>query len=198
MTVLMEDILKATKGRLIPLSAAHGCAGAVGDASGNYGPNVRRARRHFVVTGDGACAVILDEVETRKPSTLEWRLHSPAPITIGRNQARVGGQSKSLRVLFPGEGMHLRTLRNPPGCVPGRTVEVPRDNVLCARISRRSRTHFLPAVIAIGNNGGRAEASISINPRMLRILVHTGTKQREFCWRRSRAGWKFAGIRERG
>jgi len=190
--------LPGTKGRLWPLPAARECTGAVGDASRNYGPTVRRALRHFVVTADSSLVVILDEVRTRRPSTLEWRLHSPAPITVRRNQARVGDQAKSLRVLFPSEGMRLRTLQNPPGCIPGRTVDIPRDNVLCARVGARSRTHLLPAVIALGNAGARAEASFSAQPRILRVLVRTGGKLREFRWRPSRTGWIFAGMRRWG
>jgi len=79
-----------------------------GEAGGAYGNAMKRFTRHLLFVKPGLI-VIFDRLEAPKPSTFEWRLHSPTKMTVnGQGDVRVVSKQAACRVAFLApEGLKL-------------------------------------------------------------------------------------------
>lgn len=173
-----------TPGRIEPLPAVSPrVAGAVGDATANYGPPVRRARRHFAVV-DRAVVVLLDEIETDGDASAEWRLHSIHPIRAAGDRAEITAPRAALHVLFPKGAVAVSVLDDPEHLAPDK-----KDTVLLA-VAAPARTRLLPAVLFPAAPGEPAPAvTFTTAPDRVAVTVPRPAGAVTLAWRPGRAGW---------
>ncbi|MEN6347568.1 MAG: DUF4962 domain-containing protein [Armatimonadia bacterium] len=91
----------ASKGRIAEFQNNDGFCYATGDATAAYGGRLTKFQRHVLFCRPDYF-VILDELESAKPSTFQWLLHAKSPMALAQAQQQVTisqGQAR-LRVQF--------------------------------------------------------------------------------------------------
>ena len=136
----------------------------VGDAQAAYGNRLRRFDRHVVFLRPNLF-VILDDVESAEPSTVEWLLHSPLPFVIDREAGLVSVQNgpafARVHLRGPGELAFSQTDRfdPPPHMSPHRLPgEIYKHEFhFAARSAGRLTAQRFVAFIAVGEFGRRED-----------------------------------------
>lgn len=173
-----------TKGMLTKLGGGRNWDGAVGDATLNYGAGVKKARRHFVVV-NRSYVIVVDEVATHSPQPVEWRLHAPCPVELGKDgRAKVTGTMAALHVAFPIDSVTLSAAADPGDLPAGK-----KEFVLFAKADS-SASHLLPAVLFPTGMTDPAPV-ISFSRAADRLAVRVGMDT--IIWRPDAAGnWSAA------
>jgi hypothetical protein len=176
----------------------------VGVADGAYEVETTRVRRHVVFV-DKAAWVILDEIVTPVPQTVEVRYHTYGSIepafdhrvtTDDKSVYGSMGRRKNQWVVMDGD--HALDIRTPDGLIA--TAETPDGwirpvRVLSVKASEPAATHAVVTVLQ-PRTGTMPSPDAQVEQTSDRITVTIGSTRVE--WRNAADGWQIAGApRER-
>jgi hypothetical protein len=169
-------------GKLVgPLTAANSMT-LVGVADGAYEVETSRARRHAAFI-DNRYWVLLDEIETPQPQSVELRFHTYGAVAhVAPGEWQVAEGDKTLDVRVPAR--LSAAVETPDGWIrPAR--------VLSAKSSEPASSHALITVLQPRTAGGTVN-DVEVRQTNDEIVVTVGRDRVR--WRKTEDGWQIVGT----